>query len=952
MLNRLITILVFLFASLNVFAQQFSVRGQIVDAQSGEPLAGANVMIRQPQAGFQSGQSSGPNGDFEFKEIPAGNYALVISFVGYDNHFSRISITNRSLVLDPIKLTLKDQNLNEVRVSGTLVRQEQRGDTTVYNADAFKVNPDATTEDLLNKMPGITVEGSTVKAGGEQVRKVLVDGKEFFGNDPMLALRNLQADMVERIEVYDRQSDQAQFTGFNDGSEERTINIATRRGVANGSFGRFYAGYGTDSRYEAGGNYNYFKGTRRISVLGLFNNINQQNFSMEDITGAVGGQVQRRMGGGGPGGGMMGESLGGITKTNSFGVNYSDNWGKKIEVTSSYFFNNTGNENNSNVFREYFATSDGVRIYDEIYRSESTNYNHRFNMRMVYTIDSLNSIIFTPRVSWQNNESNSLTSGIDYINAIESLRTTGAYNSESQGYSINGEVMYRHKFNKDRRTISLRVGTSSFFTNGESNSYSLREYLNQQNDNLFTNQFTTNDNNNYSINTDLVYTEPISPKSMIMLNYSPSITKSEGDKEVFDRTLDGAAAQEPIALLSNKTTSDYLQQRGGVGYNYTNEGFNLVAVVNYQFSDLEGKQVYPQYSLTEKSFNSVLPSVIVRYRKDRSTNLRMMYRTNTNAPSINQLQNVVDNSNTRIYSSGNPGLKQQYSHNLMFFYNKNNIQTSRSFFAMGGFTATNDYVATSSVIASQDSIVGNGVVLPRGTQFNKPVNLSGLYSLRSFVTYAFPVTAIKSNINFNAGVNFQSRPGMYNYKKNKSNTYALTAGVVVGSSISPELDFTLSYNGGYNIIESTSALSQDYNYFNHSTQFEFNWIFLKRMVFNNSLRHLYYTGLGEGYDQNFLLWNAGLGVKFLKENRGELRLKVYDLLDQNKSVSRSIREAYVETTNTNVLTRYAMLTFTYRLKSNGNRPTQNQQIPFGPGGGHIRFREGGEGTPPPPPGAF
>ncbi len=951
-MQRIVVLLLFCFVAFSVYAQQFTLKGQILD-DTGKPLAGANIMLRQLRSDIQFGQSSGSNGSFEIKNIAPGDYMLIVSFVGYQNFFKRITVSDRNLELEPVKLNLKDQNIEEVKVKGLLLRQELKGDTTVYNAEAFKVNPDATTEDLLKKIPGISIEGSTVKAGGEQVRKVLVDGKEFFGNDPMLAIKNLQADMVDKIEVFDRQSDQSQFTGFNDGNEERTINISTKRGVANGHFGRMYAGVGSNGRYEAGGNLNSFKESRRISVVGLFNNINQQNFSMDDITGSMSGQGQgqRRVivgGGGGPGisGGFMGESLGGITRTNSLGINYSDLWGKKAEVTASYFFNHSDNKNNSNNLREYFETPDGFRIYDENNSSTRNNYNHRFNLRLTYTIDSLNSIIFTPRLSWQDNKSKSITMGSDYYDLVETIRSNNLLNSTNQGYSLSGDIMYRHKFIKSRRTVSLRVGTSSTFTNGESNSYSLSDYLNQLDNDLLINLFTENSGKSYGINSDLVFTEPISPKSMLMINYSPSITKSDGNREVFDLTLTGQAADLPVPSLSNSTVSDYIQHRGGLGYNFSSQNINLVAIVNYQDAVLNGEQFYPQYSTTQKSFNNILPSVIFRVKKDKTTNFRLFYRTNTNAPTINQLQDVVDISNTRSYSSGNRDLKQQYSHNLMFNLSTNNPEKSRTFFIMGGITSLTDYVASSSVIARQDSIVGDGILLPRGTQFNKPVNLNGYYSIRSFVSYGFPFKKIKSNINFNGGVNFLTRPGMYNYKNTFSDTYTFTGGVVIGSSIKPELDFTLSYNTGYNIIENSSAISENYNYYNHTTQFDFNWLFLKRFVFNNNVKHLYYTGLGEGFDQDFLLWNAGFGVKFLKNNQAELRLKVYDLLDQNKSVNRSIRDAYIETSTTEVLTRYTMLTFTYRLRGKGVPQRPNDQTPGAPQQRTFIY-QGGEGPPPP-----
>ena len=415
MVIRLLLLVTLVFNFFSLFSQELSIKGQIFDPQTEQPLPGANIVVKQVQTNLQYGESTGSNGKFEIKGLKKGNYTLTVSFLGYKTLEQSIALVDKSVDMASISLEQANTNLEEVKVSAFTNRQEQRGDTTVYHAEAFKFNVDASIEDLVKKMPGITIDGSTVKAGGEQVKRVLVDGKEFFGNDPMLALKNIQADMVEKIEVYDRQSDQAKFTGFDDGREERTINIATRRGVTNGNFGRVYAGYGTDSRYESGGNINIFNGNRRISVLGLFNNINQQNFSMDDVSGGAGGGGGPRGGGGRMGGGGTTQGTAGITRTNAIGVNYNDIWGKKVEVNSSYFFNNTKNENNSTRLLEYFPTSDGVQMYDEVYRANSKGYNHRINVRLIYAIDSLNSLYFTPNISWQKNQSNSNSFGSDYL---------------------------------------------------------------------------------------------------------------------------------------------------------------------------------------------------------------------------------------------------------------------------------------------------------------------------------------------------------------------------------------------------------------------------------------------------------------------------------------------------------------------------------------------------------
>jgi hypothetical protein len=925
-------------------AQELTVSGSVADSRTGEPLAGAGVILTT-ENGKTTGQSTAAKGEFRFSKVKPGKYTLSITFLGYNTVDREVIVDNKNINLRQIGLTETAHDIKEVTVATTMVRQEQRGDTTVFNAGAFKVHADATTEELLKKMPGITVEGSTIKAGGQQVKKVLVDGREFFGNDPMMAVKNFPAEVVDKIEVFDKQSDQAQFSGFNDGNEERTINITTINGKNMGRFGRAYAGYGSDSRYEAGGNINYFKGNRRISVIGLFNNINQQNFSFDDIVGSAGSAGR----GAGMGGNFMTNNMGGITRTNSIGINFSNTFGKKVEVTGSYFFNNSNNKNASETIKEYFPEGDTQRTYNESSNSTTDNYNHRFNMRLTYQIDSLNSILFTPRVSWQSNTSKSVSSSEEILNSISELVTQNRTLSDMNGYSINGDLMWRHKFMKHRRTLSVRLGTSTNNSKGETTTYSLTEAINNEDKNLITNQLADTKSTNIGINTELVYTEPVGNFSSVMINYSPSITQSEGSRTVYDKTYTDSRADIPVTSLSSITESDYIQQRAGIGYNYSRKNFNLITSLNYQHSELTGDFVYPDNTSTSRTFDNIMPSLMLTYKKDRTTNLRLAYRTNTNAPSVSQIQNTVSVSNNRSYSMGNPDLDQQYTHNMMFHFSKSNPETSRSFFMMAGLTSTSDYIATATSIASKDSIIGSGTTLPAGAQLSRPVNLNGYYSINTFATYSFPLKPIRSNINFNLGLNFQNKPGMYNYRKSNSETYTINSGVVVGSNISQNVDFTLSYSPSYNILNSSVSSDADYNYFIHSAQLDFNYTFLTRVVLNNSLRHTSYNGLGRGLDQSYTLWNASLGVKFLRDNRAELKFKINDILNANKSLSRSITESYIATTNTQVLSRYCMVTLTFNLKKKGNQQRQENDPdrPIGPPPGIGRPGEGA--MPPPPP---
>src|SRR6187402_2903839 len=445
--------IVLLGLSLSSFSQTPVLSGTIRDAENKQPLSGATVKIVRGTDSLTV--LSDKTGTFEFKNlVDTGRYNLVISFLGYELTKREIVWENATKKLDDIDVNREAKTLGGVTVISTPPLTKQKADTTEISASQLKVNPDANSEDLIKKAPGITVENGQVKVGGEQVRKVTVDGRDFFGDDATATLRNLPAEIVDKIQVFDRMSDQAQFTGVDDGSASKSINIVTKPSMRNGQFGRFFAGYGTDNHYLAGGNMSYFKKNSRISIVALTNDVNQQNFAEVDLLGVTSsgggggfrGQGGGRPGGGGFGGGNFGGGGGGflvgqqsgISKTNAIGLNYNDKWGKSLDVSGSYFYNNRKTENTEKIAREYFPIGDTTQFYDQDAASGSDNYNHRANFRFDWKLDSSNSILITPSISIQEYNSNSLTKGLMFTNEDDTLsQTLNANRAERLGVNFN-----------------------------------------------------------------------------------------------------------------------------------------------------------------------------------------------------------------------------------------------------------------------------------------------------------------------------------------------------------------------------------------------------------------------------------------------------------------------------------------------------------------------------------
>ena len=942
-IEKVTLLFVLVISFISGFSQNSSglIKGRVSDKASLLPIQGVSVAVLKGSKVI-AGASTNDVGIFQIKNLPFDTFTLQISFIGYVTKKQQIILSEAEKMVGNIFLEADAQKLKELTIQTNQIRVEQKGDTTSINADAYKVNRDATAEDLVKKMPGITVENGTVKAQGEDLKKVLVDGKEFFGDDAQMALRNLPAEVVDKVQIFDRMNDQSQFTGFRDGNTDKTMNITTKNGKNQGAFGKAYAGYGTDSRYQAGISLNQFKGNRRITLLGLSNNINQQNFSMQDLFGGNAGRMGMMMANrgnsrGGPPMGGAGDFLvgqqAGIANTNSIGLNYTDKWGEKTSVQGSYFFNASNTFTQKVVNRNFLVNPEIKQLYLDSTGSQNENFNHRFNLRLEHNFDSMNSLVFTPKINVQNANIFSDQYASNFIQDTFLNQTQTSSNTQNNGYTLGGNVLYRHRFNKVGRTISLNLGADINRRNSEIFQTSLNSFLDSNSllQNRSFRQFAESNTNGNAYNANLTYTEMLNKSLQLQLSYNPSINLNYTER--LTNRFDSVSNEYIIidSLLSNTFDNTVTTQKGNVSLNWIKEKYSLTMGVTQQFLTLQSTQSFPINDNFRKDFSNLLPTANFQYKISQAKSLRIIYRTNTNTPSVTQLQNVVDNSNPLILSSGNPNLKQEYSHNLIVRYGSNNWQNAQSFFAFAMASFTNDYIANANYTATEGAININGITIPRGAQFTMPTNLNGYFNSRSFITYGIPVKKLKSNVNLNVGLNYSMIPGLVNGLKNSANTFNINSGMVIGSNISEKIDFTISHNANINLVENTLLVSQNNNYFINTSTIKANVMPNSSWVFSTDIAYTNFQGLGSSFNQDFFLWNAGLGYRFLKK-MGELRLSVFDLLNQNASINRTITETYIEDNRSNVLQRYFMLTFTYNIRRfNYNAASQNNLSP-GPGG--------------------
>ena len=915
-----------------LLAQTFTINGTIQDEQ-GQILPGAVVQLEYPWEEVIQSKVTSQTGKFFFENIEQGGYQIRISFLSYETQVLECNLSYNNHEFGAIKLLKSNLELNEFEVKDKAPLAQIIDDTTQYNASSFKTLKDANTGDLLEKMPGISNNNGELQAQGEKVERVLVDGKPFFGNDPKAAVQNIPAEMVDKIQIYDQKSQQAQFTGFDDGETSKTINIITKSDRKAGQFGRIYGGVGDDGKYKGGGNASLFNGDQRISIIGQSNNINIQNFSSEDLLG-ISGSSKGRRGGGSWKGGNSNFSVpqsNGISQTNAFGFNYNDQLGKKVKFSASYFGNLSENQLVENTQR-YFVGRMENQVYTEDYISTRDNSNHRLNMDFNWEIDSLNSINIRPRLSLQTSAENSFTdSNTEFLS--DALNTSNNdYQSELLGYNFRNNLLWRKKFKNKKNTFSLNINTTLNNNDSESRQLSDNILYKPVESNDIIDQETEFTSLGWQIRNNATYTIPHKEFGMFSISANYDVEEERISNYTYGLDSVSNTYSKVDDLLSGENNYITHTQYLNAGYNFRKgRDIFVLARLRAQTAQLSGDEIYPQNSTLDKSFQALLPFVFAKINISKTENLRIFYRSSADLPSGNELNYILNNSNPIQLSIGNPALNQSISHRVFFRYQKTNAEKANLFYANVGLTYTNNYIGTALYLPGSEAPILSQLDVPRSAQLSQSVNLDGYWSSNGYITYGLPLSKLRSNLNLSLNGAYIRRPGLINEEYNFSNNTNAGFGLGLSSNFSDQLDFNLSSKTSYNWVVNTIQEQLDANFINQNTTFKFAWVLKERLITRSNITHQYYDGLSDNLNQSFFLWSASIGLKLLKDQQGELAIEVFDILNQNQAIVRNITEVYYEDVQSNVLQQFFMLSFTYNFK-NFNTGKQKSKKPEWKGG--------------------
>lgn len=930
-MNRYCFIVFLLLSSAIAFAQRGTIGGVLFDTLAKQPVANATIsLLQKKDSSLVSFTMSDNNGSFEMSNIINGEYNLMITHVNYHNTYRSVKVDDKAKEINLGRIVMNDLSkvLDEVVVTNDAPPITLVGDTVQYNAGSFKVQPNANVEDMLKKMPGIKVDkDGTIKAQGEKVSKVLVDGKEFFGNDPKIATKNLPADAVDKVQVYNRLSDQAQLTGFDDGNSEKTINLKLKKDKKKGYFGKINAGAGTDERYQGKFNVSSFKGARQMSAIGMANNTNSEAFSIMDILNFTGELKKMISGGGGnininidnssPLAGLAGTNSG-INTIWGGGVNYNNIIGSKTDFMSNYFYNRFNQQKESNIQRHYFLP-DSSYLYNQDVFSNTINNNHRLNLSADYQIDSFHSIKVSPSLSYQKTSTRTNSSYSTMSEAME--KGSDGYSNNlatNEGYNFRTDILFRKKFRRKGRTFSLALQTTFNNNDGTGRLESLNNFYSKagtiyQSDTINQKNVSESSLNGYTARA--VYTEPVFKRSLLELSAGKGNTVSTSSKTTNDYNSISGKFDNLNSLLTNDFRNTYGYTNAGIRLRKQTKKYNYALGLTWQNSELEGKIIANNKdSVIGKSFTNLLPTARFQYYFTRFKNLQLNYSTFTNQPTVTQLQPVIDNSDPLNKTTGNPDLKQEYTHALQANLFLVNPYSNRNFFAFFNLRET------------QNKIVNDDRIDTQGIKITRPVNTNGIYNLSGELNWSIPVRFLKANLSMGTNTNYYIGKQFVNGTSNKIS--ALTIGPEIRLDANATEQLQLAFTAALNYNNTKYSLQPSFNttYISHQYGAEADWQLPAKFMLSTEFNYSINNQLATGFNRHVPLWNASISRQLLRFNRGEIKLRVNDLLNKNIAVSRTSNQNYIEDSRVLTLRRFFLLSFTYSLTKTGLTKE-------GPGGG-------------------
>lgn len=894
------------------------------------------------------------DGEFTFKGVKSSTFLITISSLGYQPINKRFLYKDGAspIKLDPITMKYENRELTEVVISGT-PSVTIKEDTVIYRASDYPLRENALAEDLLKKLPGVEVDkDGNVTAQGKAITRVRVNGKDFFGGDVRTATQQLPANILESAQIIDDYGDQANLTGVRTGDPEKILNFTIRPDKNKGYFARGSAGGGNKDRYQASLTANTYNNKEQFSFIGNLNNTNSSVFNFGSGGGFGGGgggaRVQssgggsgggsRFTGGGGFGGGGNSQSASsdGLTSVGSVGLNYRNDYGKKVSSYGNYSFSN----NNNNVISDQLQQNNFQNSLISTNQNSLKNVignNHRLGWNLEYRPDSVNYIKFSPNFSYGASNNGGSTSYTQFDNLRLSSDGTTLNQTNSKNPNFGANLLLNHSFQKKGRNISLYISANNSKTNQEDDQ--LTQYINYivngGTSNVYRNQNLYDNNRNSRIFSNFSYNEPLSDKANLEFSYNHSTTTYKNERETFDIRPAGGSTFN--TSLSNNYNYSFSTDRFGLNYRFNEKKYNYSFGLSAQPSVLEGKSVVMGVSTPNRNtgFN-IIPSARYSYNFSRTRAVNAFYFGRANEPTYIQLQPTPDISNPQYPVYGNPNLGAEFTHILNFRYNNFNFKSGDVlFFNLSGNYTENKIV--SNIVRSMDPAIGL-------VQESRYLNTNGYYTANAFYNFSKPFKDKKYIFSFRGSANYINNisytDDVKNIGKNWIFSQALNMQINPNKNyeLNPGLQYSLNTNTNDAITNNNTKVST------YTLNFNSKVYFLKTWLAGSDFGKSFNNGYSSALAVNPFIINTYLEKQFFKDKSSTLRFQAYDLMNENTSVSRAVTGNVITDSQSNRLSRYFMLSFTMRLqKFSGKQPEQQQMGPGGyrPGMGRPGMGSGG-----------
>ncbi|HSP10912.1 MAG TPA: TonB-dependent receptor, partial [Salegentibacter sp.] len=886
-----------LFLSGILAAQNFEITGKVV-GPNGNPLESATIYAEKASdSSLVTYSISKRNGEFRLSgTTEAEKVNFRISYAGFQTYNRSLEI-EKSLDLGNISMKMQDNNLDEILVKGTSAPISVKKDTLEFNADSFSTQPNANLEELMKRLPGVEIDSNgDITVNGKPVSRVMVNGEEFFGDDHRIATKNLPKEIIDKIQVTDTKTRSEEFTWKPGDPENKTVNITIKEDKNQGYFARATVGGGTDDRYEMSAIANYFKDDLRISALGSSNNINSSGFSYDEVFGMMGRSAGRAVFGGGGGG---------ITKAETAGLNFVNKWDDIIRLSGDYFFGRNDTERRTLVSRENILP-DSLYYSNSEDRSNLLNDSHRANINFEVEFDSLTRLSISPRYnanfgkSTRNRVEESLDEDGNLINNAETFN-----NEDLERQSFNNDIDFIKRFGSRGAYLQLEFSNDHNRQRNDNFFYSESLFVEDGDENtVIQDQYIDEDENEDRYSFEVSKRSVLADQFFLDVSYDMEYANSTNKRYVYETENGSDDYNRLNEVLSNDFQVTSLRHIPNVGLNYEGDIWRINTDFGLLHTSLENEN-FLEDAAFDNTYNNLFMRARIRYEVERSKSLTFSYDTDVDIPSINQLQPVLDRTNPLNIRLGNPELDPAYRQSIRMDYRNFDFSTRSGIFSSVNLSFTDNTVVPYTTI---DDFV-------RTTTFT---NVDGVMSAYGRVFLNKQIKNDEREFRFGGGLNasYNKNVGFTNTVKYNAERYSLSSNVRFTYAIEELFDINPNYRLTYNNTAYDINPDRNEDFFDHRIGLEVTTYWPENVVFGNDISYNYFGITSPGFDNTSLLWNTSLGYQFLDDD-ATLKIKVYDMLNQNIDTRRTIGDDFIQDTSNLILTRYAMLSFTYKLDKFG-----------------------------------